>query len=608
MSPRKTIDPLTLTIIEGRLLAMDSELGERVLRQSFSYSTAHMRDIGSALLDKQGRMITIGNYMPAHTAGVDVGLKGILDRIGRENIYPEDFIIGNDPFIVQLGHVPDWSFVRPIFYKGELVFYHFFKTHQYDAGGAHMGGYYPGLFDCHAEGLIIPPLKLIEKGVLDEKIYSLILSNVRGKEMMKADHMLVYASMKKAEERILGLLDTYGKETVLTACDTLINRTEASIRKEISTWPAGTYKAERAVDWDGTTDRPVWARLSLTIKPEEGQLVFDLSESDPQVDYINLTYGRAMVVVVSGLAWTLPSDTTRNQGLANCITLKTKEGTIFSPVYPATTQGQVILAGVLMECVLLALGQAVPEKTSALWAKHLCPKFTGRRREKIDPRTGSFQIYSVATFQSDGGNGAIYGFDGTDGLGPYNDAGGMLKAPIEVEEWEMPYRWLKYEFIADSGGHGKWRGGLGPHIEMLNTSDPKLWQPHDCVAMTGNSDGEFFPPTGLMGGTEGKTHQMGIRRKGKNVKLRTLSSAYLRPGDVIWTKSGGGGGVGNPLEREVEKVRWDVLNGYISKKAARSVYGVVMYPKSFDVNEAATTKLRETLKKKKSRIVKGGDK
>jgi len=589
---KKPIDPLTLSIIEGRLEAMNSELGERVLRQSFSYSTAHMRDIGSALIDTQGRMINIGNYMPAHSAGADIGLKGILDAIGRENIHKDDFLLGNDPFVVRLGHLPDWSFVRPIFYGDDLVFYHFFKTHQYDTGGAQMGGYYPGLFDCHAEGLLIPPLKLIDRGVLDEKIYGLILRNVRGAAMMRADHMLVYASMKKAEERIIGLFDAYGKETVLTACDELIRRTEASVRREIATWPAGTYRAERAVDWDGTTDRPVWARLSLTINPKEGQLIFDLTESDDQVDYINLSYGRAAVALLAAVAWTLPSDMPRNQGMADCITLVTRENSIFSPRYPATTQGQVILAAVLTECALAALGQAVPEKTSAMWAKHLCPKFTGRRREKIDPRTGSFQLYSVATFHSDGGNGAIYGYDGTDGLGPYNDAGGILKAPIEVEEWEMPYRWLKLEFMTDSCGHGRWRGGLGPHVEMLNTSDPTLWQPHDSVAMTGNSDGEFFPPLGLIGGTPGRVHQMGIRRKGRNIKLRTLSSAYLAPGDIIWTKSGGGGGVGDPLDREAEEVRWDVLNGYVSNRAARQIYGVVIHPRTCRLDEQATRRLR----------------
>jgi len=129
-------------------------------------------------------------------------------------------------------------------------------------------------------------------------------------------------------------------------------------------------------------------------------------------------------------------------------------------------------------------------------------------------------------------------------------------------------------------------------VEMLNTSDPTLWQPHDCVAMTGNSDGEFFPPLGLMGGTPGRVHQMGIRRKGRDIKLRTLSSAYLAPGDIIWTKSGGGGGVGEPLDREAEEVRWDVLNGYVSNRAARQVYGVVIHPWTCRLDVQATRRLR----------------
>src|SRR4030042_1873383 len=162
MNEPKTIDPLTLSLIEGRLNSMNEELGDRVFRQAFSMVTAHIHDLGAAIFDKKERTITIGNWMPVHTAGADVALKGILDWIGRDNIHPDDFIIGNDPFIVRLGHVPDWSFVRPIFYKGELLFYHFFKTHQYDTGGAYMGAYYANLFDCHAEGLLIPPVKIIE--------------------------------------------------------------------------------------------------------------------------------------------------------------------------------------------------------------------------------------------------------------------------------------------------------------------------------------------------------------------------------------------------------------------------------------------------------------
>jgi N-methylhydantoinase B len=602
LSTPKTVDPLTLAIIEGRLDAYNMELGERMLHQSFAPMTAHLRDLGSVLFDRQGRVISLGTYMPAHTAGADIALKGMLDWIGRENIQPNDLLVGNDPFIVKAGHVPDWAFVRPIYHEGELVFYHMFKTHQYDAGGAFIGGYNPGLFDCHAEGLLIPPIRLIEAGKVDEKAYSVILRNVRGSAVMRADHMLVYTSLQKVEERILSLFTTYGKETMLAACDEIMRRTEEAVRREISAWPAGTYRAERAADRDGTTDRPVWARLALTIDPERGQLIFDFSDSDPQCDFINMTLGRTWVAVVSAVAWTLPSGFPRNQGLLDCLKVITKDGTVLGPKYPATSGGQgPVMGGVVIECSLAALGQAVPERTSAMWTRHLNPLFGGKRRDRIDPRTGSIQYYSVGPFHSDGGNGAIYGYDGTDSLGPYNDAGAVLKGPVEVEEWEMPYRWLSYEFRTDSSGHGRWRGGLGTHIEIMNVADPESWQAHDCALTTGNSDGEKFAPLGLLGGTPGQRHRLGIIRNGKKIRLRTLSSAYLRPGDIVYTLGGGGAGVGDPLERDVEKVREDVMNRCISLGTARRVYGVVMDQETFEVDRKATAQLRERKKDGKGR-------
>ena len=601
----RTIDPLTLSIIEGRLETFNEELGQRTMRQCFSYMTAHLRDLGAAFLDKQERIISVGSYMPGHAAGADIGLKRILDYLGRENIDPDDFIIGNDPFIVALGHVPDWTFVRPIFFDGELVFYHLFKTHQYDTGGAHMGAYYPGSFDCHGEGLMIPPIKLAKKGKIDEELHSLILRNVRGASMMRADNLLVYTSMKKIEERVLDLLRTYGKETVVTACDELVEKTRKTVKKAISAWPAGTYRAERGIDWDGTTDRTVWLRLSLTIQPEEGLLVFDFSDSDQEVDFINLTIGRAWAAITCVVAWTLPSGIPRNQGLIDCIRIITKKGTVIDPVYPATSGGQVVTAAVITECALIAFGQAVPKETSALWTRHLNPKFSGKRRDRVDPRTGSIQYFDIAGFMSDGGNGAIYGYDGTDSFTPYNAAGAVLKAPVEVEEWEAPLRWLRYEFLTDATGHGRWRGGLGTDVEIVHTVNPKNYQPHDTMVMTGAFDGEKFGALGLMGGEDGKTHKMGIIRRGKKVRLRTMSSAYLEPGDMVWTKSGGGGGVGDPLDREIEKVRWDLMNEYISHQSAQKIYGVVINPKTFVVDEEATKALREKLKIQKAKRKKG---
>jgi N-methylhydantoinase B len=415
--------------------------------------------------------------------------------------------------------------------------------------------------------------------------------------MVRADCLLTYASMRMAEQRLIELVKSYGKETVLDACNEIVHRTEEAVRKVISTWPAGTYRAERAADWDGTVDKPVWVRLALTIKPEEGQLILDFTESDPQVDFINCPQGQTRAAIVTAVAWSLPPQTPRNQGLMNCLKILTKEGSVLDPVYPATSGAQAPTLGThVTECVQVALGQAVPKDTSALWARHINPIITGRRRDVVDPRTKSPQLYWTAPFHGDGSMGAIYGYDGWDGLCWVLGAGGSLRAPIEPEEWETPYRWLRHEFITDSAGDGKWRGGAGVHWEILNTYNRKVWQAHDCVVMTGNSDGEKFGAVGLLGGTEGKKHRLGIVRKGKKVRLRCNDVQYVEPGDILWSKSGGGGGVGDPLQRDVRKVQWDVVNQYISPVKAKNVYGVVFRDGSDEVDQKATAALRKKLK------------
>jgi N-methylhydantoinase B len=605
MSARKNVDPLMLGVVEARLNALNQELGARLFRQCFSVPTSHIRDLGTVLFDKNERTLSIGNFMPVHTGGSDISLKGMLDRIGRDNIHPDDLIIGNDPFVVKFGHVADWSFLRPIFYEGELLFYHFARTHQYDSGGAYPGCYFPRSYDCHGEGLIIPPIKLVEGGKINEGIYSVILGNLRGAAMVRADNMLVYESMRIIEERILGLLREYGKDAMLAACDELIDRAREAVAKVISQWPAGTYRAERAADWDGTTDRPVWVRLALTVKPDEGKVLFDFSDSDPQADFINVPLGQVWSAVTSGLLWCLPPGIPRNDGFFDCMEIITKPGTVLDPVYPATSAAQAVILGMeITECVLLALSQVTPKDAPALWGRHVNPLYAGKRRDMIDPRTGSIAEYTSHTFHAIPSSGASYGYDAVDGSGSCVLGGAHIRAPIEVEEWYIPYRWLHYQFLTDSGGAGQWRGGLGTHVEALNVYNPKVWQPLDCLTMSGNADGEKFGSVGLMGGMGGTLTKLEIVRKGKRLPYRTFDLQYLEPGDILVSNSGGGGGFGDPLDREVEKVRLDTLDEYISIEVARNAYGVVIDPKSFEVDHKATTELRRKLKAQK----KGGGK
>ena len=597
----KSIDPLTLAVVEARINALNLELGARMFRQAFSVPTAHIRDLGTVLFDKDERTLAIGNFMPVHTGGSEISLKGMLDWIGRDNIHPDDFIIANDTFIVRFGHLADWSFLRPIYYDGELAFYHFARTHQYDSGGAYPGCYFPRSYDCHGEGLMLPPVKIVEQGKINESTYSVILRNLRGANMVRADNMLVYGSMKQIEQRIIGLLREYGKETVMAALDELINRARAAVTAVISKYPAGTYYAERAADWDGTTDKPVWVRLAMTVKPKEGKVIFDFSESDPQCDFINVPLGQVWSSVTAGFLWCLPPGLPRNKGFFDCMEVITKDGTCLSPVYPATAASQAVTLGLeITECVMLAMAQVDPKESPATWGRHVNPLYAGKRRDKIDPRTGSIMEYTAHTFHAVASSGAAQGFDAVDGNGSTPLGGAMIRAPIEVEEWMVPYRWLHYEFLTDSCGHGQWRGGLGTHVESQNVYDRKVWQPLDCLTMSGNADGERFSSVGLQGGTGGTKTKLEIVRKGKRIPYRTFSLTYLEPGDILVSNSGGGGGVGDPLDREIDKVRWDALNEYISMKTARDVYGVVMDPKTFTVDEKATAALRARLKAKKA--------
>ncbi|OGO20605.1 MAG: hypothetical protein A2144_02885 [Chloroflexi bacterium RBG_16_50_9] len=601
MNKEKNIDPLTLSAIEARLESFNDELCARTVRQAFSMPTARIRDISSAILDSEARILTAGHYAPIHAAGTDISLKAIVDWIGRENIYPDDFILANDPYITKAGHLPDWSHVRPIFYEGELLFYHFMRTHVHDSGGAFPSTYAVRPYDCHAEGLIIPPVKIIERGVIDEKLYSVILKNVRGASMVRADNLLIYESMKKCEERILDMVRRYGKDVVIQSCNEIMRRTEETVRKEISTWKAGVFKAERAADWDGSYDQPVWVRLALTVKPEEGELIFDFSDTDPLVDFINVPWGVVLAFATTTTRWALSSDIRNLQGIHSCIKVIVKDGTALAPVYPYSNGAQSITLGSeVFECCQIAIAQAAPkENCGATWARKISPIFSGKFRDRIDPRTNSMETYWTSPFNSDGGTGAPWGYDGTDGLGHAPAAGASVRAPIEVEETLVPYRWLHCEMLTDSAGDGQWRGGLGVHVEYLNCHDPETWRPLDCCVITGNSDGQKFPPHGLFGGTDGKRHELWIKRGDKLLPLRTMDTQYVRPGDIIGTKSGGGGGIGGPLDRDVEKVRWDVLNQYISPKKAHDIYGVVIDSKSFAVNYEATVKLRKKLKAQK---------
>ena len=225
---------------------------------------------------------------------------------------PGDLIIGNDPYLVQSGHLSDWAFLRPVFYEGELFGFFQFRGHMADTGGFLPGGYGPKAYDIIAEGLNIPPLKVIKGGVVDKDLWALVCRNVRNSKQVDMDTMLINGALAQAETQVVKLIDKYGPETVKACMREILASGERAARAEIAAMPDGTYHGESAGDWDGMTDKPVWVRVDMTVKGDE--LTFDFHGSDPQVTFVNSPLGNTISICMESFYAFIDPMAPKNQG------------------------------------------------------------------------------------------------------------------------------------------------------------------------------------------------------------------------------------------------------------------------------------------------------
>jgi N-methylhydantoinase B len=588
----ETIDPTTFSVVWNKFESVLDESGEKVLHGTQSFVLALVRDFGLALLNPRGQIVAAAAYVARHIFTAAESAKNIIGWF-KGNFALNDFIISNDPYIVRSGHLPDWTFVRPIFYQGKLVGFFQFRGHMADTGGFLPGGYGPGAYDIIAEGLNIPPLKIIKKGVLDKDLWELVCRNVRNSTQVDMDTMLINGAMMQAEEQIIKLFDKYGLETIKTCMQKIIDAGEKAARAEIKRMPDGVYYGESASDWDGSADKPVWVRVKMTVKGEE--LTFDFSESDPQVTFVNSPIGNTISIVMESFYAMIEPSAPKNQGSFAPIHVIAPEGTVVNPKYPSTVGACGINVGeVIMEACKIALAKAIPEKAMGGFARHCCPINIGVDLDVIDPRTGTVKQYMAETFASDGSGGAMKGFDGWQGVGPSSFLASFVRPDIEFFESEVPFRVMRYELLKDSSGAGEFRGGPGVYVEMVSDTKPG----HPSFLMTGNSDGMVIPARGSTG-AELKKLEMWIESpNGEKRVLRTMVNEPIYPGEICYTKSPGGGGWGDPLDRDVRRVKDDVIDGIVSIEAARDLYGVVMDPKTYELQIEATERLRKEIRAK----------
>jgi N-methylhydantoinase B len=557
-------DPISVAVISSRLTAITKEMGQIMLLTSRSPIFSESRDFVTAVFDAQGRLVAQTSYIPVLLGAVPFALEAIRNRFKIEELHPGDVVVANDPYQGN-SHLPDVTIARPVFYKGQLTFWAVTKGHQADLGGAGVAGYNPLAKSVWEEGLRLPPVKLYANGEYQQDIWDLILLNVKSRDLVEGDLHCQIGATARGEEALIDLLDRHGPVTAEAAIRSYLAATEKKMAAAIKAIPDGQYSGERGLDNDGIEmDRQPIIRVDLKIKGD--QLIFDFSRSDGQTrGFVNSPFANTASVCFQSLFACIGATIPINAGSLRLISIVAPEGSIVHCRQPApTTASTLLTCAAITDAIWIALAQAIPAQAQAGWGRRCAPMTAG-----FNPRTR--RRFVCTHHNCKGGSGATEGFDGWNHTGPVSNMGGSRATDPEIFELAYPYTLLQYEFAPDTGGAGKWRGGMGAIIRWrVEASDVQ------CVTV-GSGMLEETRAFGLLGANPGSLPTMQvISGDGKKRQLQVNAFHAVNEGDTFEIVSQGGGGFGDPLERAPEQIMRDVVDGFVSADKALAEYGVVI--------------------------------
>lgn len=561
-----TIDPITLAVVRGALETAQREMTltlEKTGRSSV-FNLAH--DYSNALFDHLPEMILQGQDIPIHLGSLIPAMKAVAGFYG-EDIDEGDVIYHNDP-AYKGSHIIDCCMYKPVFFRGELVFWTVCKGHLTDIGGPVPAGYNPDAKEIYAEGLRIPPVKLWEKGKRREDVINLLLTNMRARESQEGDLNAQYGACRVGERHLLALLERYGVDTVKAAIAELKAMADRQMRSLIRQVPDGDYHGTARLEDSGHGLGDLEISAHVSVRDDEVAIRI---ESPPQVPYfINSYEGNSMSGVLLGLMMFAQLPPPYNEGLYRCVSVDMgPPGTLCNATEPAphanctTTPMET-----LTDAVRLAFEQAAPERVSASWGHASGINIAGK-----DPRRGDDQYVTMVLASIISGAGATRGMDGWHSRGPLCCFGALMSGDIELLEYSYPILIHRYGLVTDSGGAGERRGGSGTWLEI---------EPLDHVMTTvAFGEGRQYPTAGAAGARntliEPKLGRL-VHRHGDGSETAYDHNAMLEiaPGERVININPGGGGFGNPFTRPVNDVLDDVKNGLVSREGARLDYGVIV--------------------------------
>jgi N-methylhydantoinase B len=550
------VDPVTVSVIQHRLHAIVEEMGEAMLRTSYSQILNSSRDFSTAICDPDGRLVAQAEHVPIHVGALPWAVQSVRKFFG-DRVRPGDVYLLNDPYHGN-NHLPDLTAFVPVFAGQQFVFWSINRSHQSDIGGATHGGYNPGATEIWQEGLRITPLRLYEAGEVREDVLHLIATNLRHPRDFRGDLAAMIGSARVGERRLLALLAEYGVETTLAGVEAVLDGAERQTRACIATWKDGVYRGEAVLDDDGHRYQDVHVRATVTKRGSD--LTVDLSDSHPQVvGFVNSSYANMRSAVAMALAYLIDPHTPKNDGTFRPLKVIAREGTVVWAAAPApVTLCTNHCAQEIGEAVIKALAGACPARAMAGWGRRFRIAIQGR-----DPRNGRPFIWHM--FHARPGGGASSAGDGWASAGEWQAAGGIKFGSVEVTEVRFPLLFRRHEFRPDSAGDGRYRGGAGALLELVAEID-------EPARANTAGDGVRHGATGMAGGQGGQPHRYRLRSNGKIRVLRTKEVGIpVAPGDVFLVESGGGGGWGDPRKRSEQARAADLANGFVTPAgAARS--------------------------------------
>ncbi|MDB5511634.1 MAG: hyuB [Enterovirga sp.] len=555
------MDPVTLAVVRGALEQIADEMDLHLIRAAISPIISETNDCAHGLYDAvSGETIAQGGYgLPQFLANMQWTVQRVIACAGEEGGFQDgDIWIVNDPYLSGT-HLNDVVLVSPVFIEGRLFALFANTGHWMDMGGSVPGGWAPSATEIHQEGIIIPPLKLYDRGRYNEALVRLVTANVRMPQQLKGDLAAMINVFAVGRRGLEALIDKYGETTLRECIREMMDRSETQMRSYIAEIPDGTYAVEDWFDNDGVEDRPLKVALAITV--EGSDLHFDFTGTAPTArGPMNISDGTTMSMCLVALKHVFP-DVPVNGGAFRPTRFTIPPRSILAAEYPSPVGGTTDVVQRVVDVVFGALAQAIPDLVPAApFGTTGVATVSGRH-----PDTGA---YYVAVYPYPGGYG---GSRESDGLVNGTPPGSMAKfMSVEMSEHRYPLRFDHYAIREGSGGAGLHRGGCGSTYGITALGD--------CVVSILGDRVDHLPP-GIRGGGPAAPNDVRFHIGGQdwNPPFRSKAERIaLKAGDSVRLSSPGGGGYGNPLERDLEEVARDLNDGLITRESAEATYGVVI--------------------------------